>query len=176
MLERPDQPHGENNRFIGRYAFAILPSGRSLDLNYLHNDAKRIRPDLSQSGYLRNQGVGSWEINFAGFLAALNTNNQAWGPLSFAYNYNTTPGVPSSGVAFEDASSVLKHRYERTSASLAPAKAFFYLPNPLNTFTTNGIDYYSDGPLAPGSAPDDVNRPWAGSFNTNGFYDIPGAV
>jgi len=36
-LEHPDQPHGENNRFVGRYAYLALPAGKSLDLNFIHN-------------------------------------------------------------------------------------------------------------------------------------------
>lgn len=173
VLERPDRPHSDSNPFIGRYAFAILPTGRSLDINFMHNDAKRIRTDLSQPGFLRHQGVGSWEINLAGFLVGLNTNANAWGPLAFAYNYNTSPGFPSSGTAFEDATAILRHRYERNLASLAPANRLLSLPAGANAFTTNGIDFYSDGPLTTGWAPaDNVNLPWSGSFSTNGYYDI----
>src|SRR5579862_5292667 len=34
-------------------------------------------PDSANDGYMRNQGVGSWELNLAAFLADLNTNE--WG-------------------------------------------------------------------------------------------------
>src|SRR5262249_39722525 len=111
VLEHPDQPHSESNRFIGRYAFIILPSGKSLDVNSMHNSAKRLRNDLSVDSFFRNQGVGSWEINLAGFLAALNTNVTAWQSLpNLAYNYNTNP-LPSTGFAFDDATAILRHRY-----------------------------------------------------------------
>ena len=39
-LHDPTIPHGPNNRFIGRYAYLIQPIGRSLDVNWIHNDAK----------------------------------------------------------------------------------------------------------------------------------------
>ena len=39
VLEHPDRLHSDNNRFIGRYAFLILPTGKTLDLNFIHNQA-----------------------------------------------------------------------------------------------------------------------------------------
>ncbi len=83
VLERPDQPHGPNNHFIARYAFLAQPIGNGLDLNYIHNQA--VSRDVNTTynlagvddGYFRNPGVGSWELNLAGFLADLNTN--IWG-------------------------------------------------------------------------------------------------
>ncbi len=73
VLERPDAPHGPNNKFLSRYAFIALPADGTLDLNYIHNQA--LNQNLSAAdGYFRNQGVGSWEINLAAFLADLNTN------------------------------------------------------------------------------------------------------
>ena len=37
VLERPDVPHGPNNKFISRYAFVAVPADGSLDLNAIHN-------------------------------------------------------------------------------------------------------------------------------------------
>jgi hypothetical protein len=166
VLERPDRPHGENNPFVGRYSFAIMPAGKSLDLNYVHNNAKRLQNNLSADGYHRNQGVGSWEINLAAFFAALNTN--AW-TLNTAYNYNTNLAAPNTGTAFIDAARILSNRYGGTMASLASARGLFGFPAPANNpFTTNGIDYYSDGM----ATPDNVNASWSGSYSTNGYYDI----
>jgi len=54
------------SRDVGRYAYLVLPAGRSLDLNYIHNQAKRGQP--TYNSYMRNQGVGSWELNLAAFL------------------------------------------------------------------------------------------------------------
>ena len=47
---------------------------------------------------MRNQGVGSWEINLAGFFAALNTNS--W-PLN-SYGFSTNQTI-NTGSAFDDA-------------------------------------------------------------------------
>ena len=83
ILERPDAPYGPNNRFIARYAFIAVPVGNTLDLNAIHNQALttdiRSRSIASRGTMVifRNQGVGSWEINLAAFLADLNTNE--WG-------------------------------------------------------------------------------------------------
>ncbi|MFM8359460.1 MAG: hypothetical protein ACKOET_13005, partial [Verrucomicrobiota bacterium] len=83
QLENPAAPHSGTNRFVGRYAYVVLPAGKTLDLNYVHNDAKRqfpragasVNPTLFRtSGFLRNQGVGSYEINLAGYFGQLNTN------------------------------------------------------------------------------------------------------
>lgn len=166
VLERPDRPHSESNRFVGRYAYVVLPAGKSLDLNFMHNESKR----LAQRGYLRNQGVGSWEINLAGFLAALNTNLNSW-TLNQAYSYSTNVNAQSAGWAFDDAAQILRHRYEGNWTRLASAAALFNLQGAQNPFTTNRIDYYSDGPLATIAA-EPVNLPWSGSHNPNGFYDI----
>ena len=32
--------HSPTNRFIGRYAYMVLLTGRSLDINYIHNQAR----------------------------------------------------------------------------------------------------------------------------------------
>ncbi|HMC28434.1 MAG TPA: hypothetical protein VKM56_11640, partial [Verrucomicrobiae bacterium] len=76
VLSRPTGlNHTNNNRFIGRYAYIVLPVGHSLDLNFIHNQAKDLSPTMAGGvvdGFFRNQGVGSWEINLAAFLADLN--------------------------------------------------------------------------------------------------------
>ena len=77
VLERPDAPYGPNNKFIARYAFITVPVGNTLDLNAIHNQTlqeNNLPLNLVNDGYFRNQGVGSWEINLAAFLADLNTN------------------------------------------------------------------------------------------------------
>ena len=63
-------------------------------------------------GFMRNQGVGSWEINLAvfAFLTDLNTNQ--WDPLVNPYIYDTWNGtLYNSGAGFSDALSLLKYRY-----------------------------------------------------------------
>ena len=105
VLERPDAPHGPNNKFIARYAFIAVPVGNTLDLNAIHNQA-RLTPDHGKSNcesssrmatcFFRNQGVGSWEINLAAFLADLNTNQ--WGSRSSTFTANdfTNTTIPAN--------------------------------------------------------------------------------
>lgn len=127
VLERPDLPHSETNRFIGRYAFVALPAGKTLDLNYIHN---QINPGTKDSdlqsvqgkdGFLRNQGYGSWEINMAAFLRELNTNTYAWHNKSYLNYDPTAAGSFPRGEAFDDAKMLLNFRYGGRLNSLLPA-------------------------------------------------------
>jgi hypothetical protein len=179
VLERPDRPHSESNRFVGRYAFMILPAGKSLDFNFIHNNVKGSDPNLLDNYYSRNQGVGSWEINLAAFLRDLNTN--AWTLAS--YVYNSAAFVPSRGVAFDDARRFLRHRYidpfNRTP-QLDSADLFFG-PAKASLFRIDGIDNYGDGPMLLASTPPNPDRlapgdlpakPWPGTLNPEGYYDV----
>src|SRR5208282_5175453 len=196
VLQHPDQPYGPNNLFVARYAFIAVPIGNALDLNSIYNDAVGIKQNVSMTGgideFLRNQGVGSWEINLAAFLADLNTNQ--WGlivgsganpPAGSAtwYQYNeanpTPPGVfANSGYAFEDALSLLSYSYDynyNNSYNLASVQNLFNA-NGQAAFQNN-IDGYSDGPLM--ASPFGINAvgqnltlPWSGADNTNQFFDL----
>lgn len=186
VLERPDQPHGPNNQFIARYAFLAQPIGNSLDLNYLHNQTLNPDPSLGvQDGYFRNQGVGSWELNLAAFLADLNTNQwgQVIGAPSLYYQYNRPgSGFANSGYAFEDARALLAWRYNFNYNNLATA----------NNSLTNLFNYpynadiYSDGPLQTtvntniNLTPDNTSLHWAGGDNTNNnanrFFELPSEI
>ncbi len=191
VLEHPDAPHSGTNRFIGRFAYLILPTGRSLDINHFGNGAKL--PDLIagqpnrgatvNSGYLRNQGVGSWELNAAGFLRALNTN--VWQLNDF--NYFTTTS-PSSGYAFSDAERIL--RFRRNNSRTDSAEIFFgyevgaFGASNGDLLRTDVVDYYSNGPLAqslnevvapalqPISDGNTVATAWLGSDERRRFTDI----
>ncbi len=79
--------------------------------------------NFANDGYFRNQGVGSWEINLAAFLADLNTNQ--WETFAAPYNYRQelTPRFPNTGLAFEDAQSLLSWRYAGNYNSLPFASA-----------------------------------------------------
>jgi hypothetical protein len=191
VLERPDQPHSANNHFIARYAFLAQPIGNSLDLNYIHNQVLNPNNNLpfASDGFFRNQGVGSWELNLAAFLADLNTN--IWGqvvgsgasaPLGSAsyYQYFATPGGGfNAGVSFNDALSLLSWRYNFSYANLATANDSF--ANPFNY--PYAIDGYSDGPLQTtvdtniSLTPDNRFLHWAGGNNTNNnansFFALP---
>jgi hypothetical protein len=173
VLERPDAPYGPNNKFIARYAFIALPIGNTLDLNYIHNDA--TRPDSTMTpghdGFLRNQGVGSWEINLAAFLTDLNTNQ--WDPLANLYTYATWNGtLYNNGAGFEDALSLLKYRYNGTYNNLDWVQNL-YSPLGQSAFQNN-LDGYSDGPLMTTLSGtnyfQNVALPWAGADNTNHFF------
>lgn len=187
ILERPDQPHSADNHFLARYAFLAQPIGNALDLNAIHNQT--LNNTLSTSdGFFRNQGVGGWELNLAGFLADLNTNQ--WGqfvgsgpsaPVGSAnyYQYNQPFGSANSGHAFEDARALLKYRYDFNYGNLASAsQAMAPIANPL--LRTDNIDTYSDGRLQITTtnidetlAPDQPLTSWVGANNPVSFYALP---
>src|SRR6185437_7818743 len=108
ILARPDLPHSPTNRFIGRYAFVVVPAGKTLDINYIHNNSQQGRRPLGKPRYFRNQGVGPWEINLAAFLRELNTNT--WNALSYRFDPVSSPTV--GGYAFGNALSILTNRYQ----------------------------------------------------------------
>jgi hypothetical protein len=160
VLERPELPHSGSNLFLGRYAFLVFPAGKSLDLNFVHNQAKRpANPAID--GFSRNQGVGSWELNLAAFLRDLNTN--AWRINDYLYNTNT---LPSQGIAFEDATALLTNRYAGHFNSLASLRNYFSTTTNRPFLDNRNVDLYSDRFAA------DSSRPWAGSENTNAYFDL----
>jgi hypothetical protein len=176
VLERPDVTHGPNNKFISRYAFVAVPAGGALDLNAIYNQAatKNLYPAVNTpDGYFRNQGVGSWEINLAAFLADLNTNQ--WDPPTVEnsfmepYQYPATVG---SSVAFEDARALLAYRYANNYNSLAFASALF----PNNSLADGPVDIFPFGPTMVNTATHsysfNLNNSWPGADNTNHFFSL----
>jgi hypothetical protein len=183
VLERPDAPYGPNNKFIARFAFIALPIGNTLDLNYIYNYAKRLDANMSQNNdsFYRNEGIGSWELNLAAFLADLNSDE-------WTYNYvkdiNGLPdfGAANSGTAFNDALSLLRYRYGYNFNNLASVDNLFgSFGTPGDTaFRNDNIDGYGDGPLQTSFQMlgdvllpfpnDDPTKPWAGADNTNHFF------
>ena len=183
ILSHPDSTHSAVNQFVGRYAFIALPAGNALDVNYIYNQA--LNPNLgSADGFMRNQGVGSWELNLAAFLADLNTNvwSSASLPNNSYYAYNTPEAEGSFnryynyGNSFQDALALLKWRY---NAYPLPAEyRWFANPNPL---VNNNIDNFSTGPLqtnlayyrnlitTPGQS---VRNVWSGADNTNHYFSL----
>ena len=181
VLEHPDQPHGPNNKFVARYAFAAVPLGNTLDVNYIHNQAISRGLNAANDGFFRNQGVGSWELNLAAFLTDLNTN--IWSPLplpnNLFYSYNQ-PASANVGIAFNDALALLAYRYVNYNTLLTANQLF---PNAGNVFPFDNIDAYSDGPLQftttnideSLSSPSDGDKnsgsfPWPGADNVNHFF------
>jgi hypothetical protein len=182
VLQRPDQPYGPNNPFVARYAFIAVPVGNTLDLNAIYNQAMTRTVNsgpasFGSDGFLRNQGVGSWEINLAAFLTDLNPNQ--WDTTSDLYNYREyipfPNNLPNVGRGFEDALSLLSYRYGYNYNSLTNAEVLLNLNGlPGLPFVNGNIDWYSDGLLMTTPAVINVNQnvslPWAGADNTNHFF------
>lgn len=164
VLANPAAPHSATNRFIGRYAYLVLPTGKSLDLNFIHNNARS--PDLGSLGFYRNQGVGTWELNLGAFLHDLNTN--AWPD----YDYNG-PRPMRISRSMLDAFNFLRIRYGgRPLESLED----FLGPEAARYARNNGIDDYTDGPhmsdINPPADDDMPNEPWSGSENPFRYTSI----
>ena len=194
LLQHPDVPHSGTNHFVGRFAYVVVPTAQALDLNFIGNDAKRrnlgsplplvqARPPLLQSGFMRNQGVGSWELNPAGLLAGLNTN--IWLAGADDYAYETNFNAASTGIAFSDAERLRRFRQE-ASVPIS-AERFFSLDSGLpdfarinDVFRRDFVDGYSDGPLALTVSDlrrrlddnDLANRAWPGADLTNHFTEL----
>ena len=174
VLERPQELHSADNRFISRYAYLVVPAGNTLDINSIHNRAKLIT--TTGEGFYRNQGVGTYEGNLAGFLADLNTN-MWWsnaGTATLQYFYTNNPNFASSGLAFVNANDLLSYRYGSPGYnSLNRANQLF--PNAAAAWGTANIDLYSSGPLMLGNnvgITPAVGQPWSGADNTNHVWSI----
>ncbi len=183
--EYPGVPHSGTNRFQKRWAFVILPAGRTLDLNYLHNDVKDRR--TVPGGYARNQGVGTFEDNGAAFLVDLNTN--VWPTTS--YTYRPASGALSSGLAFEDAYRLfLARRGDPQQTVQRGAPDFFEMSPKLMPFGNNHIDDYADGPIPATLAEfrrpqdyinsnqgeDSLKGRWAGTDNQRQILNLSGLL
>jgi hypothetical protein len=196
ILAHPDRPYAADNPFIARFAFFAMPAGNALDANAIHNQTLNVNLPLSPwnplpDGFFRNQGVGSWEINLAAFLADLNTNQ--WGLVAGSganppagstlwYQYNRANPTPfaNNGVAFNDAFMLLTNRYAGDYHTQSPVGG----NAPRGLFTTaavfppfqKNIDAYSAGPLQTTVAGinvggQNVTLPWAGADNTNRYFN-----
>jgi len=167
VLRFPDRPHSADNPFVARWTYVVQPAGKTLDVNYLHNQANNQALDPFGANYRRNEGVGSWEINLAAFLHDLNTNIAAWGGL-YAYDPLVLPAIVS-GNAFTDASALLAWRYNFNYNNLG-----FGFPG----LALNGLDNYSDGlfmigtTLPGGSDPAPAATRWLGSYNPNHYFTM----
>jgi hypothetical protein len=180
VLERPQRLHSADNRFIARYAYLVVPVGKTLDLNTMHNQAVTRSLVAGNDGYMRNQGVGPWELNLAAFLTDLNTN-MWYGPQVGTYNppnpyvYARPFSNPNTGISFQDALSLISYRYNNNYNNLGTVSQLFPVPGAL---AVNNIDEYSDGPLMlsttnideANTTPDAVTQPWSGAENPNHFF------
>jgi hypothetical protein len=182
ILERPYLPHSATNKFLSRMAYAVIPSGKTLDLNYIYNYAKLLQPTMppGSDSFLRNQGAGTYEINLAAFLVDLNTN--IWQTNAAPYNYYWQPPndtLANRGVAFDDALSLLSYRYGGNYKTFPLASVFGLWGNlGVNAFTSDYFDGYSRGPVMTNTwwqPPANVATiatkfPWAGSDNPNHWF------
>jgi hypothetical protein len=178
VLERPDVPHGPNNKFVSRYAFVAMPADGSLDLNAIHNQSFSAALSPANDGFFRNQGVGTWEINLAAFLTDLNTNE--WDTLAAPYNYRQ-PAFANNGFAFQDALSLLSYRYNFDYNSLTRPSEYF--PNNAAALSYGPVDIYPSGnPMTSTLVPNyNFNGilnsvRWPGSDNTNHYFAAPSDV
>jgi hypothetical protein len=179
ILERIGEPHSARNRFTARYAYMIVPVGKTLDLNFIDNDAKGLDMTMNENGFMRNQGFGSWEINMAAFLADLNTN--VWNPPASRYEYITDPAISSRGVAFIDARELLTWRYAPPDWQigvnpsphryLASVEALFGMAGDA-AFPSDMIDGYSNGFGPTGVDNDDPQQPWPGAESKKHFFSM----
>ncbi|HWD18316.1 MAG TPA: hypothetical protein VHB20_03490 [Verrucomicrobiae bacterium] len=193
VLADPTLPHSATNYFIGRYAYMVLPIGKTLDLNFIHNESQNVfNASSGQDHFVRNQGVGSWEINLAAYLRELNTNSYD-NPLTLQasqrYAYHPTEigsatATGDFGLAFQDAYSFLTNR---NLGQLSLSAYYGGVGNPVyQGFLNDGIDAYGasvntnlNGPFdltaatdPEGARSDGVSNPWPGSYLTNMFYDM----
>lgn len=192
VLEKPEYRHSRTNQFIGRYAFLVLPEGKSLDINYIHNQTKHTHPNILNSrwdGYMRNQGVGPWEMNLAAFFTDLNTNQwpSNWPPSQANYFYNTNLGASSGGAGFSNALNVVSYRQANSINNLSNLLTTY---GPVSAIvSSNLVDDYGDGPFMVGvtnyitnewnqvgpsvnQRGDNPSRPWPGSDAPKNYTDI----
>ena len=194
-LERPDLTHSSTNKFLYRYAFITVPTGKTLDVNYSYNQA--LRPDkalLSPFGrdYFRNQGVGTWELNLASFFYDLNTNMYAGGGQYTSFLNPNSGVITWGGNPFVDALDFYRYRlngprkdplYQYNAADAVYRTTLNNVANlyggpGVNAFTTDFFDGYSAGPLVMTSGKPFVTDPdvgrvssaWPGADNPYHFF------
>lgn len=175
MLEHPGVTHHATNRAVGRYTYYIVPAGKTLDLNLLHNQAKR-RAGVTSEGFYKNLGLGAHEMNTAALLAEL---NPYWG-----YGYDIALGnasqfVPNTRDAFRDALNLLLFR-NNGSYNNFPNFATQFGAVPAQLLTNTQFDVLGNGGLMAVTNltinVDPTNVPWPGGTNTSAtaqrFFDL----
>ncbi|MGA1235660.1 MAG: hypothetical protein ACO34E_02220 [Limisphaerales bacterium] len=143
VLEQPDLVHSSSNRFIARYAYVAMPAGRSLNLNYIHNQSKelRLRGAVTASRealYNRNQSVGAHELNLAAFL-------RAWLPTYYPwtqYGYQPELLTAHSGFAFMDAMDIFKYRHGMDPLVPRPMNLSWPIGSAVR-LSQDPVDYYA---------------------------------
>ena len=180
VLEYPNQPHSPTNRFIGRFAYLILPEGKSLDLNAIHNQIRKPPSAIDGDYFVRNQGVGPWEMNLAAFLSDLNFNK--WGE-DRGYNYmEPTMVVQNEGRSFDDAFSLLQHRMNgelppSLSDTLSRLGIDTNSPPFRNSLEDDNVDFFADGPYLEkhswlATDEDNLDKEYWGGDLRRAYYDV----
>ena len=169
ILEHPNQPHSATNRFIGRYAYIIIPEGRTLDLNTIHNQIRQT--SANQDYFVRNQGVGPWELNLGAFFNDLNP--RIWP--NYRYQDPIMGAAHNTGLAFNDALSILSYRRANQPMGTLGMVAN---PSPLQ-LQTDFVDLFANGPylmanswLSADVADTPTGQAWWGSDTWRAFYDV----
>ena len=180
VLEYPNQPHSPTNRFIGRFAYLILPEGKSLDLNAIHNHTQ----NSNKIDFLRNQGVGPWEMNLAAFLSDLNFNQ--WSNYIYIPPTNPANNQMPRNYAFNDAYSLLRYRmnYPNDLPNLRNTLENLGINANVPDFQNDNIDFFADGPYLNEQSwlpnelgllhreRDNLNKPYWGGDLRRAYYDV----
>ncbi|MEY4386461.1 MAG: hypothetical protein RLY20_1744, partial [Verrucomicrobiota bacterium] len=178
ILQHPDRPHSSSNLFVGRFAWALVPSGKTMDVNYIHNQSRQANQAVvsAPEGFSRNMGVGTWELNLGAFLSDLNTNY--WG--DYVYQI-ANPNQPAGGYAMLDAWRMLQYRYDAANG-IGTRAISQVLPAGAGGLRTDLIDDFGSGfPLftnvappafSPDNGPDRTVGPWhwPGDDNPNHLF------
>ncbi len=181
VLKYPETNHSQSNPFIGRYAFMALPIGKTLDFNYIHNYSKYAaggvgNPPMNMDAFIRDEGVGSWELNLGALINDISPMYQTNPPYVASYlyapSYNAANGPGGFGV-FYDASQFLAFRYGFNASY--PQWLRVALGNP-PVIAISNIDEYGAFPSTiypfDYTGVPQLNAPWPGAYNSNMFYDI----
>ncbi len=181
VLENANFPHSSSNRFVGRYAFLVLPAGRALDINSIHNNARAANLTANAGdGYQRNQGVGSYEINLAAFLADLNVNYWSTAARPYSFDLPAPYGKGNwngSGVAFDDARALIKYRYAGSHTGLPTLQQWFgddRLARIQSFLSFDYADWYADDSV--GTIIDQVQGRVTGNFDNDVDTGTGGAL
>jgi hypothetical protein len=173
VLARPDWPHSGTNRFVSRYAYLVLPAGRSLDINFIHNRSKGLSLIAGSGDYNRNQGVAGYELNLAAFLRTLLPAPQLYGPGQYLFESDNMGA--NGGNAFRDARAIVNYRHlggPRTMESVwGPVSRQLDL-DPVDYYADDVLQYLGGGAVNVLRTNDNAGLPWPGNDNQRAFTTL----
>lgn len=170
ILEYPNAPHSATNHFTSRYTYMVVPAGKTLDVNLIHNQARRVGA-VTAENYNRNLNLGPQEMNLAALLTELNPQ---WG-----YTYDPITPLATAGFGFRDALSLLLFRNNTNFDSFANLATQFGASSAAN-LANAGFDVLGNGPFMASTNltvnVDPTNISWPGGSNTSAnaqrFFDL----